>query len=142
MSSVRSLFVFFILCLFLGTSFAAFSAEDFITGFQTKEATLSSVDKGIFYKKVLANLSLIIKNSADSQEILVLNRLKAYVTLHSKNTLSGTLSPVFSPDSFSASGMHIPHVDLEKVRTVRLQLHNTERATKSLTPFTYSPALE
>jgi uncharacterized protein YkwD len=38
--------------------------------------------------------------------------------------------------------MTIPHVDLAKVRETWLSLHNTERATKKLTPFTYSPALE
>ena len=38
--------------------------------------------------------------------------------------------------------MNIPKVDLVKVRDVRLSLHNAERKTKSLTPFTYSSALE
>gem|GEM_PF-3072846 len=38
--------------------------------------------------------------------------------------------------------MTIPKVNLTKVRTVWLLLHNTERATKKLTPFTYNSALE
>jgi len=38
--------------------------------------------------------------------------------------------------------MNIPKVDLEKVRETRLSLHNTERATKKLTPFTYNASLE
>lgn len=38
--------------------------------------------------------------------------------------------------------MSIPKVDLVRVRDVWLSLHNAERTTKKLTPFTYNPSLE
>jgi len=57
---------------------------------------------------------------------------------------SAATSSKVSPASLSsvASGMNIPKVDLARVRTVWLSLHNTERKNTSLTPFIYSSALE
>jgi len=38
--------------------------------------------------------------------------------------------------------LSLPKINIAKVRDVRLSLHNTERETKSLDPFTYSSVLE
>lgn len=143
MTSVRSFFLFFILCLFLGTSFATFSREEFIAGFETQSATLSPLQKETYYKKVLVNLSvLIFRNRADTAQITVFNWFKEYVNARFQTFSWGNVSPVLSDSSLFSSGMNIPHVDLEKVRAFWLSLHNTERATTWLTPFTYSSALE
>lgn len=79
---------------------------------------------------------LAIKNRNNTEQYEFYTSLKDYV--QAQITALGDVPVV----STSASGMTIPKVDLAKVRQVRLTLHNTERATKKLTPFTYSSVLE
>lgn len=143
MHSVRFLLLFFILFLFLGTSFATVSPEEFIAGFETQEAQLSPLQKERYYKKVLDHLSILIsRNRDDMGQVAVFNWLKDHVNGRLQVLSSGSVSPVLSGISLFSSGMNIPNVDLEKVRAFWLSLHNTERATTWLTPFVYSPALE
>lgn len=79
---------------------------------------------------------LAIKNRNDAEQYELYTSLKNYIK--TQITALGDVPVV----STSATGMIIPKVDLAKVREVRLTLHNTERATKKLTPFTYSSVLE
>jgi hypothetical protein len=81
---------------------------------------------------------LAIRNRDDAEQVALYTSLKDYVTAQAK-LLSGSSSTVSSP---SVSSMSVANVDLVKVRNVWLALHNTERATKKLTSFTYSSALE
>ncbi|MCX6823854.1 MAG: CAP domain-containing protein [candidate division SR1 bacterium] len=139
MYSIRSLLLIGILSLFLGTTFAVFTADSFIAQFQAQQATLSTTEKKVYYKKVFNNLSLLaIQNRTDIEQFTLYTSLKDYVNTQIQ-LLSGTIS---SPIASSISGMNILKVDLAKVRDTWLALHNTERKTKSLTPFTYSAALE
>jgi len=139
MHSIRSLLLVGILSLFLWTTFAVFTADSFIAQFQAQQATLSTTEKKVYYKKVLSNLSLLaIKNRTDISQVTLYTSLKDYVNTQIQ-LLSWTTS---SPIASSVSGMTIPKVDLAKVRNTWLALHNAERTTKWLTPFTYSTALE
>lgn len=143
MGSLRSLLLFFVLCLFLGTSFAALSRDDFITVFETQEAPLSPTQRETYYKKVLTNLSLLIsKNRDDEDQLAVFNWLKDYVATKLQNISPTNASSPLPSISLLSSGMNIANVDLEKVRAIWLSLHNIERATIWLTPFSYNYALE
>ncbi len=127
----------------MGTSFATLSREDFIASFVAQEDSLSPIQKERYYTMVLAHLNiLMLKNSNDGNQIVVFSWLKDYVNTKIQKLSSPSISPLLSGTSVFSSGMTIPHVDLEKVRSVRLSLHNTERATKWLPPFVYSFALE
>ncbi len=147
----RFLFVISLSSLFFGLSFATFSVDDFIVQFQTKQATLSPSDKKAYCLQVYHNLTLLaIKNRSDIQQFTLYTLLKNYI--------DGQLSTLWifssSNDSWTTSlgvsftllpsslNMNIPNVDLARVRAVWLALHNTERQTKSLIPFTYSSVLE
>ncbi|MEI6672751.1 MAG: hypothetical protein WCL02_05490 [bacterium] len=135
------MFIFFLLFLFLGTTFALFSAEDFIAQFQIQEAPLSSSEKKIYYTKVIDNLNfLALKNRLDEQQYQLYMSLRSYVQAQME-TLEISPSTTVS-FTLTSSGMTIPNVDLARVRDIRLSLHNTERQTQSLTPFTYNLALE
>ncbi|MFA6255943.1 MAG: CAP domain-containing protein [Candidatus Absconditabacterales bacterium] len=123
----------------LGTTFASFSADDFIAQFQTKQSTLSLAEKKTYYLQVYNNLSLLaVRNRSDAEQIKLYTSLREYVSTQIKN-LGSSASYL---TSLSFSGMNISKVDLTKVRDVWLALHNIERSTKSLTSFTYSSALE
>ncbi len=139
MSSIRLLLLVSIFSLFLWTTFAVFTADSFIAQFQSQQATLSTTEKKVYYKKVLNNLSVLaIKNRTDIEQVRLYTSLKDYV--NTQIQLLSWTSPSILVSSIS--GMNIPKVDLVKVRNAWLILHNTERATKWLTPFTYSAALE
>lgn len=140
----RGISLLFLACLFLGTTFALFSADDFIAQFTLQQATLSPSEKKVYYKKVLANLNLLaIRNRSDDEQIQLYDWLKAYVNAQMQNLQSSSpSSSVTISFTLSSSGMTIPNVDLDKVRSVWLALHNTERETLSLAPFVYSSALE
>lgn len=143
MRSFRYLGIFVFCFLFFAPTFALFSVDDFIMQFQTQQAKLSSSEKQTYYKKVLNNLNLLaFRNRDDAEQVKLYTELKNYVSaqihiLWTSNTAttSFTLLP-------SSSGMYIPNVDMDKVRTTWLAWHNTERQTQWLTPFTYSSALE
>lgn len=136
---LRYLSIAFAFCLFLGTTFALFSADTFIAQLQNASATLSLSDKKAYYLKVYNNLSLLaIRNRNDADQFALYTSLKNYVHTQITNLWSIT-SSIVSTTSF---GMTIPKVDLARVRTTWLALHNAERTTKSLTAFTYSSALE
>lgn len=142
MRSIRLLFLVGILSLLLWTTFAVFTADSFIAQFQSASANLSPIEKKVYYKKVLSNLSLLaIRNRNDAAQFALYASLKEYVNAQMKSlwTTISTTNVSFTIDS---SGMNIPNVDLAKVRDVWLSLHNAERKTKSLTPFTYGPVLE
>lgn len=145
MRSIRSLLLFFILSLYLGTSFAAFSADSFITSFQAKQATLSLAEKKPYYLQVYNNLTLLaIKNRNDAEQANLYAFLKEYILSQIKNlsslpasntssnansnTSSSTIS--FTIQTAPVSEMNIPNVDLASVRDARLALHNTERKIK------------
>ncbi len=139
MRSLRPLFFLCLLTLFVGASWAAFSADAFIAQFQAKQATLSLAEKKTYYAQVYSNLSLLaFRNRNDAEQAKLFATLKDYVSAQMKNLGSGTSSP----SSTVSSGMNIPKVDLVKVRAAWLALHNSERKNTSLTPFTYSSALE
>jgi len=138
MRTFHFLFTFVVLFLFLGTTFAIFSVDDFIAWLQAKQATLSLAEKKTYYLQVYNNLTaLAIRNHDDVEQAKLFVLLKDYVQTQIKN--------LWSWSSFSwvvASGMTIPNVDLAKVREVWLALHNEERTSKWLTPFAYSLDLE
>lgn len=154
MSSIRSLLVLWILCLLWWVSYAAFSADTFITQFHAQETNLSLSEKQTYYSNVYDNLSsLAIKNCTDTQQYNLYTSLKDYVhdqidgiSTWSTSSIDDQLPDDFdspaSPVSTVSAGMNIPHVDLVRVRAAWLALHNAERKTKWLTPFTYTPALE
>ena len=76
----RFLCIISVLFLFFGLSFAAFSVNDFITQFQTKQATLSSTDKKTYYLQVYHNLTLLaMKNRSDIQQFTLYTSLKNYI---------------------------------------------------------------
>ena len=137
--------------VFFCLSFAAFSVDDFIAQFQTKQAPLSLTDKKTYYLQVYNNLTLLaIRNRSDIQQVTLYTSLKNYIHDQLQNlwmssssnnswTASVGISFTLLPSSLT---IHIPNVDIAKVRAVRLALHNTERQTKSLIPFTYSTVLE
>lgn len=128
----RLLILFFAVSLSFWASFALFSADSFISEFQSKAATLSPIDKKIYYKQVLNSLTLLaIRNRNDVDQAKLYESLKSYVS-----------DQIQSIGLIVSSGMSIPNVDLVKVRDAWLALHNTERITKWLTPFVYSSALE
>lgn len=148
MPSLRIIFLLCISVLFLWTSFAQFSAEDFISQFQTQQSKLPSAEKKAYYLKTYNNLSLLAsRNRNDAVQFTLYTTLKEYIKTQISLLWSGASSPVSSSvlsssTSPSSSWMIIPKVDLVKVREVWLNLHNAERATKWLTAFTYSSALE
>lgn len=141
-----------IFSIFLWTAFASFTAEDFIAGFQKQATTLSLAQKKTYYLHVYNNLSLLaVKNRNNAEQLKLFTSLKTYVTAQIKSLWPVSSSPTSSVSSsistgvspqISSSSMNIPHVDMTKVRDAWLALHNQERATKWLTPFTYSSALE
>ncbi len=142
MPSIRSLLVLCILCLSLGTTFAVFTADNFITGFQQQQSSLSLSEKKIYYTKVSNMLSgLALQNIDDQEESDLYTDLKDYVD-DQLEALPQLSSWVVLVSWTSSSLMNLPHVDMTKVRTFWLDLHNTERKNKWLTPFTYSSALE
>ena len=148
MPSVRIIFLLCISVLFLWTSFAQFSAEDFISQFQTQQSKLPSAEKKAYYLKTYNTLSLLaVRNRDDMEKLALYTALKEYIKTQITLLWSGTSSTVLPPTSVSSSSvssswMTIPKVDLVKVREVWLNLHNAERATKWLISFTYSSALE
>jgi hypothetical protein len=143
MRSFRILFVFFLLFFFWSTTFALFSATDFITQFQAQQNNLSSSAKLSYYKKVLANLRLLmLRNRDDAEQVKLYTALERYVTTQIENLWPTTAAVVSFALVPSVPQMSIPNVDFERVRAAWLSWHNTERATKSLTPFTYNSALE
>ncbi|MEI7919460.1 MAG: hypothetical protein WCH65_04615 [bacterium] len=80
MPSIRSLLVLCILCLSLGTTFAVFTADNFITGFQQQQSSLSLSEKKIYYTKVSNMLSgLALQNIDDQEESDLYTDLKDYV---------------------------------------------------------------
>ena len=128
----RLLILFSAVFFFLWASFALFSADTFIAEFQSKAATLSPVDKKIYYKQVLSSITLLaIRNRNDVDQAKLYESLKSYVS-----------DQIQSIGLIVSSGMSISNVDLVKVRNTWLALHNTERITKWLTPFVYSSVLE
>ncbi len=137
MRSFRFVCLSCILCLFAGITFAAFSQESFIAQFDSTAATLSSSEQRTYYLKLYNSMSLLaLRNRADADQYQLYTSLKDYIK--SKITILTWASvPVIS-----ASGMDIPKVDLVRVREARLSLHNAERATKKLAPFTYNASLE
>lgn len=137
MRSFRFVCLSFILCLFAGITFAAFSQESFITQLDSIAATLSPSEQRTYYLKLYNSMSLLaLRNRTDTEQYQLYTSLKDYIK--SKITILTWASvPVIS-----ASGMNIPKVDLARVRETRLSLHNAERATKKLTPFTYNASLE
>lgn len=74
MRLIRFFALSFALFIFLGAGFAGFSSEAFITGFESQEATLAATQKKSYYKKILANLSILaIRYRNDSQDAVVFN---------------------------------------------------------------------
>lgn len=137
MSSIRYLFLFLFVFLFCGFTFADFSVDDFVAQLQTKQATLSPPETRAYYLQVYTNLRLLaIKNRDNTEQVKILSALKDY--MQSQIESLGTIPTPPTP----FSGMLIPRVDIDRVRDVWLALHNTERDTLWLTPFTYSPLLE
>ena len=68
-----------ILCLFVGTGFAAVSYDDYVTQLQSASANLSLGEKKAYYIKVYNNFSLLaIKNRNDTQLSDLYVSLKAY----------------------------------------------------------------
>lgn len=141
MSSFRSLSLWFFCLLFLGSTFASFSVDDFVTQLETKQTTLSASQKEAYYSQMYNTLSLLaIRNRANIEQASVFASLKDYVKAEMKSFVPTTSSTVSF--TLASSGLSIPNVDLDKVRDVWLSLHNIERQNKSLTPFIYSFALE
>lgn len=140
MRSLRFAVFFSLCCLLVWTASAQLSADTFITQFHTLSANLSLSEKKAYYLKVYNSMSLLaIRNRNDSEKFTLYTSLKNYIQSQITSLWTGTSSVL--PTSF-ASWMTIPKVDMVKVREVRLSLHNTERTTKKLTPFTYNSALE
>jgi len=78
--------VFLFFCLSLGTTFASFSADDFIAQFQTKQSTLSLAEKKTYYLQVYNNLSLLaVRNRSDAEQIKLYTSLREYVSTQIKN---------------------------------------------------------
>lgn len=153
MSSIRSLLVLWILCLLWWFTYAAFSADTFIAQFHAQEINLSSVEKQTYYSNVYTTLSsLALKSCWDAEQYNLYTSLKEYVqdqidgiSTWSTSSIDDQLPDDFdspAPVSTVSAGMNIPHVDLVRVRAAWLALHNAERKTKWLAPFTYTPALE
>jgi hypothetical protein len=139
MRSLRSLLLVWISCLLLWNASAAFSTEDFITQFQIQQTKLSLSEKKSYYLQVYNKLSLLaIRNRNNAEQSALYVSLKAYV----QSQIQSLWTSVSSPTVSALSGMTIPKVDLVKVRSAWLSLHNNERATKKLTPFAYSSDLE
>ena len=139
MRSLRSLLLVWISCLLLWIACAAFSTEDFIAQFQAQQVPLSLSEKKAYYLQVYNKLSLLaIKNHDDAEQSALYASLQEYVQLQIQALWTGISSPKIS----TLSGMTIPKVDVVKVRNAWLALHNNERTTKKLTPFTYSADLE
>ncbi len=134
-------FSYFLLILFacttsLWTTHATFSYNDFVAQFSSASANLSQTEKKAYYLKVYNNMSLLaIRNRTDVKQFNLYTLLKTYIQTQIKALWS-------SSGSSSISEMTIPNIDLSKVRTAWLALHNTERTTKKLTSFTYFSSLE
>lgn len=150
MRSLRVCLIVVISFLFLWSTFALFTPESFIKEFDTVDASLGLSAKKPYYLKVYSNLGLLaIRNRYDAEQVELYTTLKTYVRQRLDRLSSWSSFAVIDLDadtghasSLVISGMSIPGVDLNKVREVRLSLHNTERTTKSLTPYVYDYALE
>lgn len=141
MPSIRSLLVLCILCLSLGTTFAVFTADNFITWLQQQQTSLSLSEKKIYYTKVSNMLNgLALQNADDQEEADLYTDLKDYVD--EQLDALPELSSWTVVSSWTSSTMVLPNVDIVKVRNFWLESHNTERKNKWLTPLTYSSALE
>lgn len=139
MRLIRYMLLVLFCSLFLWITWATFSYDDFVVQFQSTSTNLSITEKKAYYLKVYNNLSLLaIRNRNDTQQFTLYTSLKDYVNTQLKNLWNISSSTI----SYASSGMNIPKVDLAKVRTAWLALHNAERKTLWLTSFTYSPALE
>ena len=135
----------FLCSLLIGVSRAAFSYNDFVAQFTKASVGLSLTQKKTYYTKIYNNLSLLaIRNRKDSTQYTLYTSLKTYIysQLKALGTGSASVPAYTSTSTYSDSWMSIPKVDLARVRDTWLSLHNTERATKKLTPFTYNPSLE
>lgn len=72
--------------LLLGTTFATFSFDDFVTNFQSQQASLSLGEKQSYSKKVLANLNILtLRNRKDKEQKDFYTSLISYVTLQLEN---------------------------------------------------------
>jgi hypothetical protein len=86
MRSLRYIGVFVFCFLFIGTTFALFSVDDFIMQFQTQQAKLSSSEKQTYYKKVLNNLNLLaFRNRDDAEQVKLYTELQNYVSAQIEN---------------------------------------------------------
>jgi len=86
MCRFRRLLLSCILCLFVGTSFAAFSVDSFIADFQSKQAMLSLAEKKAYYLQVYNNLSLLaIRNRSDAEQLKIFTTLKDYINTQIQN---------------------------------------------------------
>lgn len=135
----------FLCSLLIGVSRAAFSYNDFVAQFTKASVGMSLPQKKTYYTKIYNNLSLLaIRNREDSTQYTLYTSLKTYIysQLKALGTGSASVPASTSTSTYSDSWMSIPKVDLARVRDTWLSLHNTERATKKLTPFTYNPSLE
>ncbi len=110
----KFLIIFFSFCL-ISSAFADFSLTTMQTEIQKKQATLSlTAQKQYLQKTILALRTLEIKNLKNPTQYANILAVKAFVT-QQLTALSSGIS------------MSIPKVDLTKVRTTWLALHNAER---------------
>lgn len=80
MKLIRTLLIISILSLFVGTSFAAFSYDDYVTQFQTASNNFSLTEKKAYYLKVYNNFSLLaFRNRSDTELFTLYTSLKSYV---------------------------------------------------------------
>lgn len=129
---------------FFGLTFAVFSPQEFITTFTAQQSRLSSWEQKTYARKVYSNISLLaIRYRDDPEQYKTYMELKSYMRdyldlLSSWSTvISDTHETLWEDFVLSISG-----IDMEKVRTYWLNLHNQERATKWLDPFVYESSLE
>lgn len=102
-------------------------------------SSLSVEAKQSYYNKALSLLTsyayTFAEDVAFSDDISL---LKNYVDTKIKE-LNTEQEPSIE---YIASSMNLPHVDIQKVRNVRLDLHNTERNNQGLPYLKYSSDLE
>lgn len=102
-------------------------------------SSLSVEAKQSYYSKVLSLLTFYAYTFAEditfSNDISL---LKNYVDAKIKELDSEQETSI----EYIASSMNLPNVDIQKVRNVRLDLHNTERNNQGLPYLKYSSDLE
>lgn len=128
-------------CFSLWCVFADTTLDNYISAIEAQQTTLSPQEQTAFLKKSFALLSLqTLRSSYNTEQLAIIEWLQSY--FWNRITLLPETFSLEEPSSLISMSTHIPHVDMEQVRSAWLERHNQERELLWLKPLSYHLALE